>query len=157
MPRKPLTAAEAALYATLAYVAKLNLQKQAISRGNYRIDLRLVGTVAGHSIDISINGEGQQSGMQTTASTTGPSKEDLWAYARQHIPATRIAQVEADAIAMFADEGRLPGVADVDIAAAKTWLKKCRASESVTKAGAWTFAADPDPEDLQSAISREAA
>lgn len=139
MPRKPLTAAEAAAYAVLAYVAKLNLQKQDIKRGNYPVDLRITGTVAGYEIDIPIVGEGTQSGPQTTASSTGPSADELWAYARKHIPATR-----------------LPGVDETDAKAAKPFLKKCRAAKSSIKAGAFSFCASPDPDDLEAAMSRAA-
>lgn len=157
MPRKPLTAAEAAAYAVLAYVAKLNLQKADIKRGNYPVDLRVTGTVAGYEIDMAIVGEGTQSGPQTTASSTGPSADELWAYARQHIPASRLQAIEDEAVALFAAEERLPGIEDADAKACKPFLKKCRAAKSSTKAGAFAFCAAPDPEDLEAAISREAA
>lgn len=156
MPRKPLTAAEAAAYAVLAYVAKLNLQKQDIKRGNYPVDLRITGTVAGYEIDIPIVGEGTQSGPQTTASSTGPSADELWAYARKHIPATRLPAIEDEAVALFAAEERLPGVDETDAKAAKPFLKKCRAAKSSIKAGAFAFCAAPDPDDLEAAMSRAA-
>lgn len=157
MPRKNLSASEAAAWAVLQYCAKLNLQKHEISRGNYAVDLRVTGTVAGHRIDFAIVGEATQSGPQTTASSTGPGKEELWALARLHIPATRIAGIEAEAIALFAQEERLPGVTDEAAKEAKPFVKKCRASQSATKAGAFTFAADPDNDDLQAALLRDAA
>ena len=157
MPRKSLSASEAAAWAVLQYCAKLNLQKHEIARGNYPVELRVTGTVAGHRIDFAICGEATQSGPQTTASTTGPGKEELWALARLHIPATRIANIEAEAIALFAEEERLPGVNEDASKAAKPFLKNCRASQSTTKTGAFTFAADPDKDDLQAAILRDAA
>ena len=67
MPRKSLTAAEAAAWATLGFAAKIHLARQDIARGSYRVDLRVVGTVAGHAVDLTIAGEGTQSGPQTTA------------------------------------------------------------------------------------------
>lgn len=157
MPRKSLSASEAAAWAVLGYCAKLNLAKHDIARGNYPIDLRVTGTVAGHPIDFLITGEATQSGPQTTASSTGPSKESLWALARQHIPSTRIAGIESEAIALFATEERLPNVTDDDEKAVKPFLKQCRASQTTTKAGAFTFAADADEADLESARQREAA
>jgi hypothetical protein len=157
MPRKSLSSSEAAAWAVLGYVAKLNLAKHEIARGNYAVDLKVIGTVAGHEVEFAIKGEATQSGPQTTASSTGPSKESLWALARQHIPSTRISGIEADAIALFAEEERLPNVTDEDEKAVKPFLKNCRASQSTTKAGAFTFAAQADEADLESAHQREAA
>lgn len=157
MVRRSLSAAEAAAWATLGYVAKLNLQKQDIARGSYRVDLRVTGTVSGHPVEITIAGEGTQSGPQTTASSSGPGQDELWAYARTRMPASRIAEIEAEAIALWAAEERLPGVDEDAAKAAKPFLKQCRAATSTTKAGAFSFAADPDPEDLSSALDREAA
>lgn len=157
MPRKSLTAAEAAAWATLAYAAKLKLTKQDIARGSYRVDLRVSGAVAGHQVEFAIAGEGTQSGPQTTASSTGPSQADLWAYAKTRLPASRIDEIEREAIALWAAEERLPGVEDDQVKTAKQFLKQCRAACSTLKAGAFTFAADPDPDDVESALQREAA
>ena len=157
MPRKSLSAAEAAAWATLAYCAKLNLSKQDIARGGYRVDLIVTGTVAGHPVSLTIAGEGTQSGPQTTASSSGPGQDELWAYARTRMPASRIAEIESEAIALWAAEERLPGVDDDAAKAAKPFLKQCRAASSTTKAGAFTFAADPDPEALAAAELRDAA
>lgn len=66
-------------------------------------------------------------------------------------------QIEREAVAMFAAEERLPGVGDDDTVAVKPFLRQCRASTSKTKDGAFTFAADPCPEDLETALEREAA
>ena len=157
MPRKPLSAAAATLWATLAYCSKLFLKKSDIKKGEYRVDVRVVGEVAGYPIDLPVHGLGTQSGPQTTAGSTGPGADDLWAYARLHIPATRIAAIEAEAKAFFAAEGRLPGVEEAASKDAGLWLKQCRAATSGTKAGAFTFAADPDQEDLAAAVERNAA
>lgn len=157
MPRKSLSSSKAAAWAVLGYCSKLNLQKDEIARGNYPIDLRVTGTVAGHPIDFAIKGESSQSGPQTTASSTGPSKESLWALARQHIPSTRIAGIESEAIALFAAEERLPNVNEDDEKAVKPFLKNCRATQPTTKAGAFTFAAIADEADLESVRQREAA
>lgn len=157
MPRKSVTAAEAVALATLAYHAKIHLARQEITRGSYRVDLRVTGTVAGHAIDMVIAGEGTQSGPQTTAASEGPSKEELWAYGMQGRSAERREAIEEEAVALFAAEARLPNVQDDDVARAKMFLKACRASAPKTKAGAYTFAADPDPDTLESALQREAA
>ena len=157
MVRRSLSAAEASAWATLAYVAKLNLAKHDIARGSYRVDLRVTGTVSGHPVDFTIAGEGSQSGPQTTASSSGPGQDELWAYARTRMPASRLGEIEAEAIALWAAEERLPGVDEEAAKAAKPFLKKCRASNSTTKAGAFTFAADPDPDSLEAALDREAA
>ena len=141
----------------MAFAAKLNLKKVDIKRGTYRVDLRVTGTVSSIPVDFAVNGDAIQSGPQTTASSEGPSKDDLWAYAKRFLPASRLAEIEAEAIAFFGAHGRLPGVDDDASKASKLFLKKCRASSSETKAGAYTFAPDPDPEDLQAAIHREAA
>ena len=157
MPRKPFSALEAAAWAALAFAAKLNLKKVDIKRGAYRIDLRVTGTVSNVPVDFPVAGDSMQSGPQTTASSEGPSKEEIWTYAKQFMPASRLAEIEAEAIAFFTVHGRLPGVDEDAVKAAKPFLKKCRASSSETKAGAYTFCPDPDPEDLASAISRDAA
>lgn len=157
MPRKSLTAAEAAAWATLQYAAKLHLTKHEIARGSYRVDLIVRGTVAGHPIELVIAGEANQSGPQTTASSEGPSKEELWAYGMQGRSAERREGIEAEAVAMFAAEARLPGVREEDLPAAKQFLKLCRATAPKTKAGAFTFAADPDSDDLAAAVDRDAA
>ena len=157
MPKKSLTASEAAAWATLAYAAKLHLAKQDIARGAYPVELHVTGTVGGHFIDFVIRGESTQSGPQTTASSTGPGADELWAYARKHIPGTRIEAIEREAVALFGAEERLPDVTPEDVKAAKPFLKQCRASGSKTKEGAFTFAADPEPEDLAAALDREAA
>jgi hypothetical protein len=157
MPRKSLSAAESALWAALAYLSKLFLKKVDVARGEYRTDLRIVGTVAGHDVDVPLHGLGTQSGPQTTAGSSGPSAAELWAFARCHIPRTRIAEVEAEAIALWTDQERLPGVAEEDAKDAGLFLKRCRAATSTTKAGAFTFAMDPDQDDLAAAVERDAA
>lgn len=157
MPRKSLTAAEAAAWATLAYAAKINLSKQSIARGSYRVDLRVSGTVAGYPVDLTIAGEGTQSGPQTTASSSGPSQDELWAYARTRMAQSRIDEIEQEAVALWAAEERLPGVDEEAAKACKPFLKQCRAATSTTKAGSYTFAADPDPNDLAAAQLRDAA
>lgn len=157
MARKSLTSAEAAAWATVAYVAKIRLQRQEIARGSYDTDLRLVGTVAGHEIDIPIVGEGVQSGPQTTASSTGPSKEELVAWGTRGWSKERFQREVDEAAALYGEEERLPGVTDEDLARVKPFIKRCRASTTTTKRGAYTFAEAPDPDDLENAIRREAA
>lgn len=157
MPRKPLTAAESTLWATLAYLAKLNLRKSDIKRGDYRVDLRIAGTIAGHQIDATVGGLGTQSGPQTTAGSTGPGADELWAYARRWIPRTQIAAAESEAIALWTADARLPGVEEPDAKDAGLFLKKCRAAISGTKAGAFTFALDADADALDAARESDAA
>lgn len=157
MPRKSLSAAEAALWASLAYVSKLFLKKVDIARGQYRCDLRIIGTVAGHQVDVPLNGDGTQSGPQTTAASSGPSAAELWAFARRHIPRSRLDEVESQAIALWTSEERLPEVDEDAAKDAGLFLKRCRAATSTLKAGAFTFALDPDEDDLAEALEREAA
>ena len=73
------------------------------------------------------------------------------------MPASRIAEIEAEAIALWAAEERLPGVDEDAAKACKPFLRQCRAASSSTKSGAFTFAEDPEAEDLAAAISRDAA
>ena len=157
MGRKSLVAAEAAALAIISFWAKLRLDKQEIAKGFYRADLRIVGTVAGHPIDWQIVGDGTQSGPQTVASSEGPGKDEVAAYLLSSVPRTRWDELIEQGIAYYADAGELPGVSEAALPAVKRFLKMCRASTSKTKAGAFTFAEAPDPDDLAAACERAAA
>lgn len=156
MARPSLLAAGAAFWHTLQFVAKLRLKKGAVSEGHYHIDVRATGTVAGYEIDERIVGTGTQSAPQACASSHGAPQKHVVAWLWQHVPASRRAALRAEALAYFAECHALPGVTEEMEDDAGLWLKQLRATTTETKDGAYTFAPDPDPEDLQAAEERAA-
>jgi hypothetical protein len=157
MSRCSLLSAGAALWHAIGFVAKLHANRSDLrDDSRYRVDVRVTGNVAGYDVDKTIAGLLTVSGPQTKASSSAVPTAHLVAWLWLQIPASRRADLQAEAVAYFSDREELPGVLENDEDAAKLWLKQLRCSKPKQVDGAVTFAPDPDSDDLAAAERRAA-
>jgi plasmid stabilization system protein ParE len=135
---------DAALFATLEYLARKRTRRDLLDVGEQRVTLDITGTVGRSMVNQQFSGRLVVSPDQTAASSSAPDTGHLIAWLLDQFDAADRSQILVALPKEFEELGAMPPIGQAIMADALDLLKRLRSATMQSRRGAVVFALDTE-------------